>query len=537
MWPLAARAQSGHRLAVLEFESASGVVPVSELQVLGGAARSAATQVVRSDVMVMTVDTMLALQAEGTARCLSEASCAVDVGRVLNATLVMSGRVGPFGTGELVLDLQLYDVRTGGLLSGEQLRSPNVGGLLNQVPLTAKGLLLQAGLSRYVASAVSTAPVAAFRFDVAELSALVTDVLAREREEGCQREAVAGAAQRQALALSAAVTRVSGEVDTAWSTLRASLEVCRGLDDMTQRSACAAQASAFADKAASAKATVGAASYAVSTACGTRNQAVGAKSAPVTSPRVAEARALAAELVKERYRGPGPTWDSATLGTFRLIPSGTFTMGCKPGRDDLAAGCSSDESPAHTVTLSQAYYLMEHEVTQGEWQAVMGSNPSRFTSCGSRCPVESVSWDDAQAFIAKVSARDGVRYRLPTEAEWEWAARGGQGFAYAGSSEVGAVGWVHGSGVTTHAVCGKPRNGYGLCDMMGNVSEWVGDWWGNYSSASVTDPRGPSAGWHRVNRGGSWRSGAWSARVAYRFSRVPGARDNNLGFRLLRSVP
>jgi formylglycine-generating enzyme required for sulfatase activity len=237
------------------------------------------------------------------------------------------------------------------------------------------------------------------------------------------------------------------------------------------------------------------------------------------------------------------TWASPTLGTFRLIPAGTFTMGCKPGRDDVAGGCYSDESPAHSVTLTKAYYLMEHEVTQGEWQAVMGSNPSDFTRCGSRCPVENVSWDDAQAFIAKVSARDGVTYRLPTEAEWERAARGGQEFAYAGSSDVGAVAWYGfydrsgNSAETTHPVCGKSRNGYGLCDMSGNVWEWVGDWLGDYGSASATDPRGPSAGSLRVYRGGSWLSTESFVRVAIRDGDGPADRISFLGFRLLRSVP
>jgi formylglycine-generating enzyme required for sulfatase activity len=231
-------------------------------------------------------------------------------------------------------------------------------------------------------------------------------------------------------------------------------------------------------------------------------------------------------------------WESPSLGTMVHIPPGTFTMGCKPGRDDVAGRCWGSESPAHSVTLTQSYYLMEHEVTQGEWQAVMGSNPSWFTSCGSRCPVESVSWDDVQSFIAKVSARDGVTYRLPTEAEWEWAARGGQEFAYAGSSEVGAVAWYGAnSGSQPHPVCGKSRNGYGLCDMTGNVWEWVGDWYDYYGSASATDPRGPSAGWHRVSRVGGWGDDARFARVAYRYGVDPAIRNFNLGFRLLRSVP
>ena len=228
---------------------------------------------------------------------------------------------------------------------------------------------------------------------------------------------------------------------------------------------------------------------------------------------------------------------SPTLGTMAYIPAGTFTMGCERGRDDATGGCNGDEVP-HTVTLTQPYYMMEHEVTQAEWSAVMGSNPSGFSSCGPTCPVEQVSWNDAQAFIAKVSARDGVTYRLPTEAEWEYAARGGAGFAYAGSVDLESAGWFwDNAGDNTHPVCGKARNGFGLCDMSGNVFEWTADFHGAYTSSAQTDPYGPASGSYRVARGGGWSFDARDARVANRVRLNPDSQAVFAGFRLVRSVP
>jgi formylglycine-generating enzyme required for sulfatase activity len=235
---------------------------------------------------------------------------------------------------------------------------------------------------------------------------------------------------------------------------------------------------------------------------------------------------------------PPATWESPSLGTMRLVPAGTFTMGCKPGRDDLFSACYSDESPAHEVKLTRPIYVMEHEVTQAAWASVMGANLSAFQACGGSCPVDNVSWEDAREFLARVSARDGVTYRLPTEAEWEWAARGGEDFAYAGGAGEGVVAWVRESaGGSTHEVCGKRRNGFGLCDMTGNVAEWVEDGAGDYAAAAVTDPRGPATASLRVVRGGAWSSDAYSARVASRSWGQPGARDHLIGFRVVRDAP
>ena len=237
-----------------------------------------------------------------------------------------------------------------------------------------------------------------------------------------------------------------------------------------------------------------------------------------------------------------------------LIPAGTFTM----GSPETEEGRYEDEVQ-HQVTLTRSFYIMEAEVTQGLWKEVMGSNPSHFDSCGDSCPVETVSWYDAVEFSNRLSDRNGLErcytatgselviwsgyscrgYRLPTEAEWEYAARGKtmSPYIYAGSDNLDEVGWyLENSGDKPHPVCGKKRNGYGLCDMSGNVLEWVWDWKSDYPKGSVKDPKGPSSGSYRVLRGGSWPYDAGTARVALRFGFFPGDRNGNSGFRLSRSA-
>ena len=193
-----------------------------------------------------------------------------------------------------------------------------------------------------------------------------------------------------------------------------------------------------------------------------------------------------------------------------------------------------DEKPAHSVTLS-SYYIGQTEVTQALWKEVMGKNPSRFE--GDTNPVECVSWDDCQTFIQKLNQRTGKTFRLPTEAEWEYAARGGKksrGYKYSGSNDIGTVAWCAGnSGRKTHAVGTKAPNELGLYDMSGNVWEWCSDWYGGYSAGAQTNPQGPSAGSGRVLRGGSWGRSAWSCRVSYRSGPDP---DNSSSFNGLRLV-
>ncbi len=222
---------------------------------------------------------------------------------------------------------------------------------------------------------------------------------------------------------------------------------------------------------------------------------------------------------------------SRTLGAaFVFVPAGTFTMG----------GKGSDEKP-HQVTISRPFYMQTTEVTQAQWKRVMGNNPSYFKDCGDDCPVEQVSWDDVQEFIRRLNMSEGTTlYRLPTEAEWEYAARsGGKREAYAGTSDASKLdnyAWNNdNSGNQTHPVGLKSPNGLGLYDMSGNVWEWVQDWYGDYPSGSVTDPFGPSDGKCRVYRGGAYNDWMVKREVESRNCGPSTLRLSWLGFRLVRS--
>ena len=208
--------------------------------------------------------------------------------------------------------------------------------------------------------------------------------------------------------------------------------------------------------------------------------------------------------------------------SFVYIPAGEFQMGSNNG--------GVGEHPVHKVKISQDFYIGQTEVTQAQWEAVMRTNPSYFKNCP-QCPVEQVSWEDAQQFIAKLNGQnDGYKYRLPTEAEWEYAARAGTTGDYAGSLD--SMAWYDNS--KTSSVGTKSPNNWGVYDMYGNVWEWVQDWYGSYSSGSVTDPTGASSGSSRVYRGGSWVDYRYTLRSAFRNSDSPSHRIYFLGFRLLR---
>ncbi|WP_094381660.1 SUMF1/EgtB/PvdO family nonheme iron enzyme [Prevotella sp. P5-92] len=220
--------------------------------------------------------------------------------------------------------------------------------------------------------------------------------------------------------------------------------------------------------------------------------------------------------------------------TFNMIKvdGGTFTMGATQEQENP----DRDENPTHQVTLS-TYYIGETEVTQALWKTVMGSNPSNYR--GDNLPVESVSWNDCQDFLLKLYSQTGKIFRLPTEAEWEFAARGGNkrnGTQYSGSSNIDEVAWYDGnSGNKTHPVKTKKANELGIYDMSGNVWEWCQDWYGNYKSNAKANPIGPSSGVYRGYRGGGWSNFAWRCRSARRDSSSPDYSHYSLGLRLVLS--
>lgn len=225
-------------------------------------------------------------------------------------------------------------------------------------------------------------------------------------------------------------------------------------------------------------------------------------------------------------------------------------QGCLPG-DEL---CVPFEKPRHQVTISHGLEVMTTEVTQGLYQAVTGKNPSRFTECGDNCPVEYVSWDDAISFANKLSKKQGLKpcyvfdggdiswdidsctgWRLPTEAEWEYLARGGKEELYAGGKKIEELGWVKSNGSDkTHPVGQKKANDFGLYDMSGNVFEWVWDKYATYTDAALTNPKGPDGGMERVCRGGGWNLGPKFARSSRRMHDDPSVKSGFVGFRLVR---
>ncbi|SPD76063.1 conserved exported hypothetical protein [uncultured Desulfobacterium sp.] len=231
---------------------------------------------------------------------------------------------------------------------------------------------------------------------------------------------------------------------------------------------------------------------------------------------------------------------------FILIQAGKFMMGSKLTPEEIKekyggdAKWYNDESPQHEVTITTSYYIQSTEVTQGQWKAVMGVNPSGLKNCGVTCPIEKVSWFDVEEFINRLNQKEDTNtYRLPTEAEWEYACRAGSSTEFYFGDDKNKLeyyAWNNSnSDDWTHRVNLKRPNAWGLYDMHGNVWEWCQDWYSEYPSGPVTDPAGPETGSQRVSRGGSWRSAAMFCRSPHRYGVDPNFRRPTRGFRLVKN--
>ena len=259
---------------------------------------------------------------------------------------------------------------------------------------------------------------------------------------------------------------------------------------------------------------------------------------PEASLWVTKAEGLLAKLRElaesgHARREAGESWTNSLGMEFVWIPAGSFVMGSPRGEK----GRHSDEIQ-HEVRISRGFWIGRFEVTQGDWLEVMGQNPSNFKKCGWRCPVERVSWDDAQEYMRRLNGLEsgrGYRYRLPTEAEWEYAARAGTSNPRYGALSEVAWYWTWRSSDRPRPVGQKRSNGWGLHDMLGNVWEWTADWYGRYPAGLVTDPSGPATGKDRVRRGGSWNAVGWKVRSAYRGTHSRGSRSGDVGLRLVRT--
>ncbi|MHB8882097.1 MAG: formylglycine-generating enzyme family protein [Thermodesulfovibrionales bacterium] len=232
----------------------------------------------------------------------------------------------------------------------------------------------------------------------------------------------------------------------------------------------------------------------------------------------------------------GKVVDPTTGMEFTFVKGGCFKMGDFPGDGEV------NEKPVHEVCVSD-FYIGKYEVTQSQWEKVMGKNPSTYNNCGPDCPVDFVSWNMAQEFVTKLIGKSGNRYRLPTEAEWEYAARnGGKEEVWAGTSKevnLKDFAWYNESAKSvTHRVGLKKPNGLGLHDMSGNVLEWCLDWYNSayYGESPTDNPPGPTSGKTRILRGGGFGESVKEVRTTYRFNDEPDTQDHSYGVRLLLST-
>lgn len=558
------------KVAVLEFDDSAGLSDF-ERGMLSDDVRAAALALSKGRLLVMTRENMLTLLPPGTtlAQCQSETRCEVEMGRKVGADVVVVGTVGRFA-GELTASMKMYDTHSGALLAQEGCAGRDLKALRESVQAKARDLF---GVLNGPGGEGRAAP-GGLDFQVTALPAVprveAPRVLDARLAEGMDFRAVDVEALE---ALDAAVRLDEGgatpaEKEQAWRDL------AKRHPSMKERAIARAEEWRRYREAEEAREKARAAREEARRKDFERLwRLLQLRVVPEESKRAWAARFVEAYGTSLSDNPDCPRlapWLERKTGCERgpsgyvWIPAGRFRMGSPDGE----AGRDGDEGPVHEVEITRGFWMKGTEVTQGEWEEVMGNNPSKFQACGKGCPVEQVSWWDAVAYCNALSRREGLEecyemrgckgrpgggdyfcegvgfrglgcrgYRLPTEAEWEYAARAGSETAlYTGgmtlrgknhAPELDGIAWYGGnSGVSyeggwdcsgwpekqyastrcgPHPVGQKRPNGWGLYDMLGNVWEWVWDWYGGYSSGRQVDPLGPETGRLRVGRGGSWR--------------------------------
>ena len=559
-------------IAVLE---PSGPLDRSILMKLSDESRAAAVIMLpKDDYRVITRENMvLILRDMGVDPSCVEGECEVETGRNVGAKYVISGSVIHVRN-TWMFTLKLHETDKGALLGTSEARGPDELALIDKVQEATRALIGRAILGDERARAVGAtarAPVASHSPSQASSSVDFGSgggglgVAAQLRQQRCDETAKVDGEKARAARLATAEQGAQSKARTAWSGQSAELEMCASLK-RTERNGCIEAVNAWLGEARAMVVSIPAGVEPIETKCGTREPVYEAVERTVVASDVKVAEMLLTRLQSADSMGGGGVAVSGSTNSigmsFVTISPGSFVMGCTAEQTN----CGDDEKPAHTVTLSRGFEIQTTEVTQGQYRAVRGTNPSWFSSCGSDCPVEKVSWVDAIKFANALSKKEGLSpaysgsgdsirwdksangYRLPTEAEWEYAARAGKATRYSGSNEVGDVAWTgSNSSSKTHKVGTKKANAWGLHDMSGNVWEWCWDWYGKsyYRSSSGADPVGATSGDYRVSRGGAWIDNPTDAGVAYRYWGNPSYRFQNrkkllsgsYGLRLLRTSP
>lgn len=533
------------KLAVLEFYGVG--VDKAYLELLTDSARGGALDVGRGEgIEIYTQENMLMMLSDmgKSAECM-EGSCEVEIARNISADYVVSGKVTKRGS-TIILQMKFHESRGGTLLATEELTDTDELALQQSVkPKT--GSMIRKGLSLSMDTTIVVSSVDVVEAKVEGLSGdLATRMAQLEGQRLAMEEAEkARLAEEERQRLER--KRLEQERQTELARQRLELEkIETELERVKQEAQRPYQEKAKTDWA---KVKVFAekgddlgkeALAAFISEYSNVRVSISGQSFSVVIPEVAEAEKILRMAQHDAF-------DTV------VVSGGTFKMGCLPSDRD----CSPSEYLRHRVTISHTLVVMTTEVTQGLYESVMNKNPSKFSSCGKDCPVEQVSWYDAVAFANALSRQEDLSecyrisgtdvtwlnkdcsgWRLPTEAEWEYLARGDEGYKYAGSNSIDDVAWYSGnSRYKTHPVGQKQANGFGLYDMTGNIYEWTWDWYTSMydSKRSVTDPRGPSSGSYRVNRGGGCRSNEKSARVSNRTNNGPASIRDTLGIRLIRN--